>query len=83
MFDSQGRKLTEPDDLRSEVMGFYTQLLGRPADSLREVDLRVLRRGAQLSPAAAASLVLPVSTQEFDCAVKSINPPSLLCLSYY
>ena len=52
---------------------FYSHLLGSAANHLMGVDVSVLRAGPQLSARGAASLVLPVSHEEIDRALASIN----------
>ena len=72
-YDDNGVKLFENDDIQNEVLEFYKKLLGRAASSLAGMDIPIIRNGRQVSPAAARDLIAPVTTEEIDNALKSID----------
>ncbi|XP_021866679.2 uncharacterized protein [Spinacia oleracea] len=66
LFDSAGQKLSTNKEITEEIRNFYTALIGTAASSIVGIDVEVVRRGNQLSPVAADSLVKPVTAAEID-----------------
>ncbi|XP_056692031.1 uncharacterized protein [Spinacia oleracea] len=73
LFDSAGQKLSTNKEITEEIRSFYTALIGTAAPSIVGIDVEVVRRGNQLSPDAAESLIRPVTTAEIDKALKFID----------
>ena len=59
--------------IQQEIHAFYIKMWGTSASSLQGVDLEVMRRGQILDPEKAAQLILPISHQEIDAAIKNID----------
>lgn len=73
IFREDGQLLTDPGDIRGEVQGFYKWLLDSRADTLVRVDLNIVRSGPMFDAADQDLLLQPVTTEDIDEALFSIN----------
>lgn len=56
LYNNDGILLTNPEDVKKQILGFYKNLLGSGAPDLPGVDLQVVRSGPRLRIEAANSL---------------------------
>ncbi|XP_021852263.2 uncharacterized protein [Spinacia oleracea] len=61
------------DAIKEEIKGFYVNLIGTAAPLLTSIDIDLVRKGNQLSAAAAEDLIQPVTNMEIDAALKGID----------
>ena len=73
LFNANGDKLTTTEAIKTEVIQFYSSLLGTAATSLPSVDILLLRSGPQVQARDAALLTLPVSIQKIETALWGID----------
>ncbi|XP_021859027.2 uncharacterized protein [Spinacia oleracea] len=73
LYTTQGHKIVDPGEITVEIQKFYMALLGTAATHISKPDLPSLRSGPRLSRIAALSLCVPVTTDEIDLALKSID----------
>lgn len=71
-YDDSGVKLIRNVDIPTEVLHFYKKLLGTAATSHTGVDIPIIRNGRQVI-SGARNLIAPVTTEEIDSALKSID----------
>ncbi|XP_058776934.1 uncharacterized protein LOC131651279 [Vicia villosa] len=71
--DANGNKITEQEDIETEVLSFYTNLVGQAARQRSQVDICSLRGGAQLSREQMDCLIGPVTEAEIWKAIHSMG----------
>jgi hypothetical protein len=70
---SDGTYVTDQSSIMKEVFEFYQNLMGTRNDTLRHVDIEVLRNGAQISAVHAEMLTKDVGEKEIWEALKDIG----------
>ncbi|XP_010693882.1 uncharacterized protein LOC104906779 [Beta vulgaris subsp. vulgaris] len=73
LYAENGCKLISEADIQQEVLRFYSGLLGTATTQLPSVDIAMLRSGVQVSSNDAEALIQPISHQEVEAALWSIN----------
>ncbi|XP_058725687.1 uncharacterized protein LOC131596982 [Vicia villosa] len=68
-----GEICVNKEDMETEVLEFYTSLMGTAAANLEGVDIGAMRRGKQLNREKRAMLSSPVQVSEIEAALKSIG----------
>ncbi|XP_056692179.1 uncharacterized protein [Spinacia oleracea] len=65
--------MTTTEEIKGEVSSFYRNLIGTVASNLDGIDVNIVRKGKQLAPDAAESLVKHVLDAKTDNALKGID----------
>ncbi|XP_010665703.1 uncharacterized protein LOC104882965 [Beta vulgaris subsp. vulgaris] len=73
LYNEQGVKLTTATDIQAKVIQFYTGLLGTATQVLPGVDIALVRAGAQVQQTDVHNLIQPVTHEEIELALHSID----------
>ncbi|XP_019260146.1 PREDICTED: uncharacterized protein LOC109238165 [Nicotiana attenuata] len=64
-----GSRLTDPENIKREIVEFYKSLMGTAAQSLPAIDKRVMHKGSKLNQQERIDLSLPIIKDEITEAV--------------
>lgn len=73
IYDEDDNLPTDPEEVKVEITNFYKKLLGSCATDLQNVDGRTMAQGKHLSQDSKDFLINPITYQEIDQAMFSID----------
>ncbi|CAK8543759.1 unnamed protein product [Lathyrus sativus] len=70
---SDGSQITIKPDIEDEVIKFYSNLMGKDAETINHIDIKAMRMGKQLDINQREYLTIPISENDITKALKGIG----------